>query len=276
MRRIAAAAGAALLLVVLAGSAACAPDAAEPDGTSSPRTTDYRPGMPATVQLPQGPARAAVVLVPGGSWSTAEPAGIARLADAVLAADLAVVTVTYGTSGSGALYPVPADDVACAVSFAAAQVPDVPVVVVGHSAGGHLALLAALAPEPRVPGACPHPTHPADGVVGLAGPYDVAATGMAENLFGVPRSEAPQVWTEGNPLTWAAERPDLPVLLLHGDDDAVVPVRFTDGAAEALRAGGHPVQVEVLPGVDHMEVIRPDVIGDLLTGWVTGTVLAAP
>lgn len=269
---------------LLAAAAATAVAACSPSNPSTPPTPDagpaqeYRPGRAASTDLPAGDARAVVVLVPGGGWSTADPGGLAPLADALVADGLAVVTVTYGTSSTGSAYPEPADDVVCAVSYAATEVPDVPVVVVGHSAGAHLALLAALAPERAITGEpCPHPAHPADGVVGLAGPYDVTRTGgMARDLFGESESAAPEAWTDGNPVTWAAERPDLPVLLVHGEADDVVPTWFTTDLAADLEATGHDVRTALLPEVDHMQVIRPEVVGELVAGWVDEAVVARP
>ncbi|WP_199425193.1 alpha/beta hydrolase [Actinotalea solisilvae] len=266
-------------LVATAVLAACSPsappsspaaDAAEPG--------EYRPGRAASTDLPAGDPDAVVVLVPGGGWATANPGGLAPLADALVADGLAVVTITYGTSSTDSAYPEPADDVVCAIAYAATQVPDVPVVAVGHSAGAHLALLAALAPERAITGEpCPHPAHPADGVVGLAGPYDVTRTGgMARDLFGASQTDAPEAWADGNPLTWAAARPDLPVLLVHGDADDVVPTWFTTDLAADLEAAGHDVRTELLPGVDHMQVIRPEVVGDLVAGWVHEAVPARP
>lgn len=236
---------------------------------------EYRAGLAASVDLPAAAPRAAVVLVPGGGWRSADPLGLQPLSERLVTEGFGVVTITYRTAGTGAVYPAPADDVACAVAFAAEQMPGVPVVAVGHSAGAHLAALVALAPERG--NACPYPTHPADGVVGLAGPYDVAATyGLAGVLFGAPLDQEPELWADGNPLTWAAERPEVPFLLVHGDQDQVVPVSFSTGLATALEATGHDVSVQVLPGVDHVEVVDPTVIGDVVVDWLTTADLLRP
>lgn len=270
-----AAAGAASLVALAAVLVACS--SGPGDGESSaaadaPVTEDYRPGMAATTYRASGDPDAVVVLVPGGGWSSADPGGLAPLAEHLVGEGSAVVTITYGTSGTGEHYPVPVDDVTCAVAYAARQVPGVPVVLVGHSAGAHLSVLAALRPEPRTgsdPEACPHPARAADAVAGLAGPYDVEAVGpIGRDLFAASRAEAADLWTEGNPLTWAAERPELPVLLVHGTADDVVPLSFTEQLAAALTAGGHEVRTEPLEGVDHGEVYRAEVVGDLLAGWV--------
>lgn len=236
---------------------------------TTPGPGEYLPGLPASVDLPTGDPTAVTVLVPGGGWSSADPAGLAPLAAVLADSGLAVVTITYGTSGTDAYYPRPVDDVACAVAYAAERVPDVPVVLVGHSAGAQLVALAGLVPV-RDDAACPYQPYPADGVVGLAGPYDVTQTGgLAENLFGVPESADPELWRDGNPLIWTAERPEVPFLLVHGEDDRDVSMQFTDTFAAALTDGGHDVTVEKLPGVTHMSVFTPEVVGDLLVAWIT-------
>ena len=117
---------------------------------TTPGPGEYLAGLPASVDLPTGDPTAVTVLVPGGGWSSADPAGLAPLAADLTDNGLAVVTITYGTSGTDAYYPRPVDDVACAVAYAAEQVPDVPVVLVGHSAGAQLVALAG--PGPAVPG----------------------------------------------------------------------------------------------------------------------------
>lgn len=261
---------AATALLTGCGSGGERPNADAPaTGPVTPGPGEYLPGLPASVDLPTGDPTVVVVLVPGGGWSSADPAGLAPLAAHLTDNGLAVVTITYGTSGTDAYYPRPVDDVACAVAYAAEQVPDVPVVLVGHSAGAQLVALAGLVPD-RDDVSCPYPPYPADAVVGLAGPYDVTQTGgLAENLFGVPESEDPELWRDGNPLTWTAERPEVPFLLVHGEDDRDVSMQFTDTFAAALTDGGHDVTVEKLPGVTHMSVFTPEVVGDLLVAWIT-------
>lgn len=281
-RRTAAAIAAASLLAALAACAQDDPGPAEstdPEGRSA-SAQEYRPGRSAVLERPAGEPAAVVVLVPGGGWASADPGGFDSLASALVGSGLAVVTITYGTSGTGDRYPTPVLDVACAASYAAAQVPDLPVVLVGHSAGAHLAALAALQP-PGTPDApeddeCSSPPHPADAVVGLAGPYDLAEVDFAVELFGASRDEEPTLWTEGNPVTWAQERPEVPFLLVHGDADSVVPTSFSTSFGQVLREGGHDVVVEILPGVDHGDVFQGDVVGDLLVRWVEDEVLSGP
>ena len=258
----------------LPAAPSAAPLGPTPQPVAPTRTEEYLPGLAADVYEPPAPASGTlVVLIPGGGWSSADRSGLAPLAAALAGTGMTVVSATYGTSGSDAFYPAPLEDVACAVAFAAARaiptgVDADRVVVVGHSAGANLAALAALAPE-RTSTGCPYPAIAPDAFAALAGPYDVARLPwIAVSLFGVSPREDPDLWVDGNPLTHAGSRPEVPALLLHGRDDALVPVSFTTEFAAALESGGHQVMVDVVAGADHSGIYRVDVAADRLADWI--------
>lgn len=241
--------------------------------SSTPGPGEYLPGLASTLVVPDEPA-AVVVLVPGGAWRTANPEGFLPLGEDLAEAGLASLTITYGTDATGDHYPRPVDDVRCAIGYAATQVPGVPVVVVGHSAGASLALLVALQPD-RDDATCTYPHRPVTGVVGLAGPYDVQRTAIGAYLFGSSQEDSPELWTDGNPHTWVAERPDLPVLLVHGDVDHEVPLFFTEDLAEDLREHGHRVEMLVQPGLGHNDVIASGSLLEPLLSWIDREVVGA-
>ena len=242
-----------------ASAGASAPGATSPGADSSgagsvsrterppTRTEEYLPGLEADVWEPATPGPGpVVVLIPGGGWVSADRAGLAPLASALSDAGMTVVSATYRTSSTDTYFPAPLEDVLCAVAFAAAvptptgDAPH-PVVVVGHSAGANLAALAALVPEDAA-ASCPYQAVAPDALVGLAGPYDVTALPeVAISLFGASAKDEPGRWKDGNPVAQAGNRADVPVLLLHGKDDPVVPVQFTTDFAAALKDGGHQV-----------------------------------
>ena len=205
-----------------------------------------------------------VVIVPGGGWLSANASVFTGLAGELARGGLAVVTTTYRTQAEGATFPVPIEDVVCAVNKSAAQVAESglqvgPVVVVGHSAGAQLAALAALVGD-RYQAECPSPPVPVDGLVGLAGPYDlVAIPEVAAALFDSGPAKDPETWSAASPIKQVAERPDLPVLLLHGTADHTLPTSTSEDFAAALETAGHLVTLEVLPGLDHFQVYDPDV-----------------
>jgi acetyl esterase/lipase len=200
-----------------------------------------------------------VVLVPGGRWLSADPGGMEPLAEALAESGSAVVTTTYRTEGDGASFPVPLEDVVCAVDQATQKVAEsgatpTPVVVVGHSAGAHLAALAALVGDQYQDG-CASPPVIVDGFVGLAGPYDIVSVAdLATGLFDSTPTEDPDTWRAANPMAQVTARPDLPVLLIHGAADAEVDPSHSTSFAAALEAAGHEVTLLVLPDVDHFAV----------------------
>jgi acetyl esterase/lipase len=205
---------------------------------SLPRTgTRHRfgddPSQVGDLHLPRGsgPHPVAVVLH-GGYWQTR----YGKLVTRPLALDLvgrgwAAWNVEYrrlGTGrGGGGGWPMTFHDVAAGID-ALAQV-EAPldlsrVVLVGHSAGGQLALWAArrpLLPDGAV-GAAPVVT--ARAVVALAPVTDLLRARIhAESLLGGTVDEVPDRWEQADPVRAGA--PDVPAVVVHPVDDATVPVK---------------------------------------------------
>lgn len=287
-RRPAGRAGAAAVVLAVAASlVACAsgPTAAptSPAPTRSPTSTvEYSPGLTEDVYLPDGPGQDGgqdggrvplVVMVPGGSWTTADPAGFAGLAAALADHGVAAAPTHIRAAQDGVTYPVPIDDVLCAVAAATAEVrrqgrAPGPVAVLGHSSGAHLAALAVLAVDDFTP-ECDTPLVRPDALIGLSGPYDIARVpDLASALLGSEPDEDPGAWSSANPVQRADLRPGVPVLLLHGDSDTMVPPSSTTEFAEALERAGHPTTVEMVPGADHQSIYRADVAGDPVATWL--------
>jgi acetyl esterase/lipase len=245
-------------------------------GNGSVTTHDYLPLVAADVYRPSGVIRETVptvVFVPGGAWVTADREGLAPLARELQSAGMVVVNATHRGLGRGANFPEPVQDVSCSVAFAADQaerfgfVP-LPIVIVGHSTGAHLAALVALG-DATFRGACPYDPVVVDALVGLAGIYDpMSVPELARPLFRSDPSDDAARWELGNALSWASARSDLPVLLIHGDDDELVPVEFTEEFAMALRRAGHRVQMGVVPRAGHHDVYHPDVVGSTIMRWI--------
>jgi acetyl esterase/lipase len=239
-------------------------------------TGEYRPGVEGTVIFPDRKAGApVVVMIPGGAWVTADPAGFDGLARYLADSGVIVAPVEVRAAEDGVVYPTPVEDALCAAAFAVDSAMSIgfepgPVALFGHSSGAHLAALGALGTVPY-PDDCPNPEATPDALIGLAGVYDVSLLpDLAEPFFGVAADEDPRLWDEGNPVRRAGLRPDLPVLLVHGDADELVPLSFTTGFASALEEGGHPTTVEVVAGAGHHEVYAADWVGDLIVEWVRG------
>lgn len=260
---------------------------------ATPATVEVRPGVAADVYTPtttpSGPVPV-VLLVPGGSWQTADRSGLAPLAEQLASAGSFVVNTTYRAGQDGATFPVPVQDVICAAGFAAAEAADQgltpgPLVVVGHSAGGHLAALTALdddtlaalpAEDDEAP--CPYAVPEVSGLVGLAGIYDViAAQSILADFFGGRQpSDDAALWQSGDPVELVAEAPDdLRVLLMHGDADDLVPLGQSQEFEAALEAQGVPVRLDVVPGADHADLYQADVVAAPVSEWIAGLAASA-
>ncbi len=213
-----------------------------------------------------------VVLVPGGGWVEADPSGLIPLARELSDRGAYVVTVTYRTAGQEAYFPTPVHDIACGVAFAAASAADAgfqpsELIIVGHSSGAQLATVLALSDIGNEVG-CEADYPAPDRLIGLAGPYDVVrASGLAQQLFG-PDNPDPANWSPGDPMQLANNRPNVPVLLVHGLSDDVVPTWFTEQFAAALEAGGHPVDVLYPDQADHFSIVSADVAAPIIAAWL--------
>ena len=261
--------------LALAGCASSG-DGEAPAGavTASSGTTshEYRPGLTAFPHVPKDVTTApVVVMVPGGSWETADPTGLAPLADALATRGVLAVPVVVRAAADDVVYPTPVEDVLCALADAAATasaegIEPASLVVLGHSSGAHLAALAALDAERMSPD-CEDPVVAPDALVGLAGPYDIREFSDAASALLDPDAD-PSVWADANPVLLAARRPELPVLLLHGADDDVVPPDFSTDFARALRGGGHPTTLTIAPGEDHDSIYSAQVAAGPVASWL--------
>lgn len=292
MRTASAVALLAAATITLAGCAGTeeATPTAEPSPTSTytapvvppPIVPDYLPNLGGSLFLPEGANEAPtqvplVVMIPGGGWLTADPTGLDGLARHLSGAGIAAMPVRIRAARDGVTYPVPVEDILCAVAYGVATASDRgvdvgTVVLLGHSSGAHLSSLAVLATDAYTAGVaetCPWAPVTPDALIGLSGPYDVTMLAeVAELLFKSLPDEDPATWEGGNPLNRAGLRPDVPVLLVHGAVDEVVPQVFTDDFAAALAAGGHDVTVKILDGLNHGDVLLPQNSGDIIADWV--------
>jgi acetyl esterase/lipase len=239
-----------------------------------PTSVEYAPGLTEDLYLPQAKGRVPlVVMVPGGGWRTADPSGLEGLAASLAVAGIAAAPTHIRAAKDGVVYPVPVEDVLCAVRAAAAEVTSRgltpgPVVILGHSSGAHLAALAVLAVDDYSP-KCSAPAVQPDALIGLSGPYDISQLPeIARPLLGTNVDEDPVSWRAANPFHRADLRPHVPVLLLHGEADRTVPVAFTTQFAQALKDAGHPMTVELVPSADHQSIYTAEVSAERIAQWV--------
>jgi len=209
------------------------------------------------LRLPEGGGPFPLVVnVHGGYWQAIYNLTHAGHLCADLAAHgIASWNVEYRRLGDpGGEWPGQLEDVVAAVDHVRALAAGYPldperVVLMGHSAGGHLALLAARQTKTAL-----------RGVVSLAGVVDLFLIdrmgddhGLARRLLGAGPDEAPDRWREASP------RALLPlgfryVLGCGTEDVHWEPNRLTAADAEAA---GDDVELLRLEGAGHFEPVDP-------------------
>jgi arylformamidase len=140
------------------------------------RDVRYGPHAKETLDLfvPDGQSRGLFVFIHGGWWRSLDKADHAFVAPAFVAQGIAVANVNYDLCPDMPIAGI-VEEVQRAVAFLARGgahngVPAMPMVVAGHSAGGHLtAMLHATAPA-----ALGVERHPVAGAVSLSGVHDLA------------------------------------------------------------------------------------------------------
>jgi acetyl esterase/lipase len=235
---------------------------------------EYRYGdAPAQVcelHRPAGPPHAVAVLVHGGFWR----ARYDRTQEHAVAADLvargwAVWNIDYRGVGEGICagggWPATFEDVATAVDLLAEVAPDLPldrVAVIGHSAGGQLALW--IAGRHRLPAGAPGagPRVRPGAAVAQAGVVDLeqaardgVGDGAVVDLLGATPDDDPERYAWTSPV--ALVPLGVPVLVVTGDQDESVPWRLSASWTAAARAAGDEVTLHVEPGDGHMGHVDP-------------------
>ncbi len=260
-------------VAVLAGCGAAARlDADAPEATvPQPFSYGDDPIQVADLYLPAQPQGApVVVLVHGGFWSAQYDRSLeVDVALDLVAAGYAVWNLDYRSVGNGGGFPTTFEDVAAGVDalVEAASEPGLDlerVALVGHSAGGHLALWAAGRPglPDDAPGAAPKLVPAAvvsqAGVADLALSHELHLGGDATAAFLGEPADRPLPQDLLDRTSPAAMLPlGVPTLMVTGDADANVPARVSEGYADTATRAGDDVRLEVVAGEGHFEHIEP-------------------
>jgi acetyl esterase/lipase len=194
------------------------------------------------LRRPDGPGpHPLVILLHGGAWkSIFNLIHTGHMAIALGDEGYATFNVEYRRVGDpGGGWPGSFEDVLLAVDYALA-LPDIDldrVVLAGHSAGGHLALLAAA--ERRLP------------VIPMAAGSDLEDW----------QSEASFAFLGEGSRADANPRRRIPLgvrqVFVHGTDDDQVPYGLSTAFVEAARAEGDEADLFTLEGAGHFDMIDP-------------------
>ncbi len=245
-------------------------------GARSERLDVYVPTAPA----PPG-GRPAVLAIHGGGWRGGNKDSYGRMAARLSRHGYVVVAVNYTLSRPGApSWPANLDDVREAVRWVRRHAgaygidPD-RIAALGASAGGHLAVLLGTDPAPdraaRV-----------QAVVDFYGPTDLPTLVQSRPptaepialLLGGALNKWPDRYEAASPLRHVSHD-DPPMLIIHGSDDALVPLDQSRALASALQRAGVPNRLMVVEHARHGFDFRindrydllPDILDFLVKAW---------
>ncbi len=207
----------------------------------------------ADLWLPDGPGpHRVVVSVHGGYFQEPYRRDLHEpLARALVASGLAVLNIEYRRARPGGSLEATTDDVMAAISWPSTRPAELApgVAVVGHSAGGYLALWAASHDAVELVVALAAASDLADCVTGR---YDGGA--VASWLGATPAGD-PELYRR------ADLRRRLPTgaatVLVHGTLDRTVPLHQSERYVEQASRAGDDVMLVALDGAGHFGVIEP-------------------
>ncbi len=191
------------------------------------------------------------VMIHGGFWRAKYDLNHANPFCAALAAKgIATANLEYRRLGQiGGGWPGSFEDIIAGVAAASERLGGAPVLV-GHSAGGHLALRLASEPVPL------------RAVVALAPVADLRmayelnlSNGAVAEFLGATPDTSPERYDEACPSKHASA---VSRVLVHGSEDEDVPIAISQAFVEARRNDPVPPTLIELPNAKHMDLIDPE------------------
>ena len=226
--------------------------------------------------LPSGGPLPVAVVIHGGFWRQLyDLAQSEAVAEDLTRFGVAAALIEYRRVGAGGGWPSTLADAARAVDHLATAGQFLAdgrlqldrVAAIGHSAGGQLAAWLAHRRSLRhgTAGSVTADTSwvPVVGAVSQAGVLDLVGadaenlgSGAVAELLGDHAGSVPQRYHHASPLAHVGD--GARVVCVHGDADDVVPISQSVTYVGAALAERDPVQLVVLPGVGHMQVVDPE------------------
>ena len=208
-------------------------------------------------QPPQPGLYPGIVMIYGGAWQTGDPAANVQFSRYMARQGYVVWAVSYRHAPAHQ-FPSQLEDVQAAIAFLKTHATEYEtdadrVGVMGRSAGGHLAMLAAYQP-----GALPlravvdyyGPINLLEGYYDIPNPDPLDVRQVLETFLGGTPDQLEARYLAASPSSFV--RPNLPPsLLIYGGKDHIVEAKFGQAMAERLSSAGNPVVFINIPWADH-------------------------
>jgi len=225
-------------------------------------TTD--PAQKMDVYLPDsgGPWRT-LVYVHGGSWMHGDKSEAAMFANVITSLGYLVVSINYRLYPP-ATFPAMIEDVKCAIRSLRARASEYNldlnrIAAMGASAGGHLvSLLGTTKPQDGWDvGEYLEQSSRVQAVIAMAGVMDLSRNFPNADIEAMKRVGFGEYnVTQASPITYVTPD-DPPFLLIHGDQDELVPYEQSQLMYERLIEMHIPAQLIIVKNIGH-SFIEPD------------------
>ena len=201
-----------------------------------------------------------IVFIHGGSWNAGDKSDFDS-AIAIVRKSLtgfAFFNMNYRlATGSSSRFPAQADDIQSALNFIATNAKDYKVnsskiILIGASAGAHLALLHAYKNNS---------SGTIKAVVDLFGPTDLndlysnhpvpaASQPVLVNFLGATPTTNPGLYQQASPINFVTAQ-SVPTLIFHGGADYIVPISQSTALKTRLQAANVKVEMTTYPTEGH-------------------------
>jgi acetyl esterase/lipase len=208
--------------------------------------------------------RPGAVIIHGGGWVNGDKTKpkFVNMAKFMVELGLVAININYRLAGEA---PAPAalEDCKCAIRWLRAHAEELGVdsqkiVAIGGSAGAHLALMAGLCNDPEFERGdwLDHPSH-VSAVIAQFPPTDMRDLLTGPNAKPFTNQWLPATMPDRlaladklSPIHYVNEQ-TVPVLIIHGDADTLVPYRHSIRLIEKLHQAGRDARLLTVPGGVH-------------------------
>ena len=222
---------------------------ASPDGVDLKLNT-YQPLTPGKYPT--------LIVIYGGAWRTGSPDGYEQFSSYMAARGYTVIAIDYRHAPQYK-FPTQLEDVETALEYIKTHAEDLEVdltkmAVVGRSAGGHLASLAAYREDAVIPFKAVvnyyAPVNLAEGYYDLPIPDPIDIQKVLNDFLGGSPEEEPELYQEASLTTYVKENLP-PSLLVYASRDHLVQAKFGRNLYDKLKATKNPAILLEIPWAEH-------------------------
>ena len=199
----------------------------------------------------------AIIIIYGGAWQKGTANNDEAFSRYMAGQGYSVIAIDYRHAPQYK-FPAQLEDVQTALQYIQDNADELEVdcqrlAIMGRSAGGHLAKLAAYQPEPspfRAVVSYYGPTNLTEGYNEPPFPNPINTHAILHDFLAGAPQQIPQIYQQASPFSYV--RPNLPPsLLVYADKDHVVQAKFGNRLYQKLRSVDNPTVFLNIPWAEH-------------------------